>query len=335
MRKILLTTLSYILIFSAQAQDIHFSQFTNAPLTMNPALTGVFSGDYRFVGNFRSQWFSVPVPYTTFAATFDGRILPDRLEKDVLAGGVVFMHDKAGDSQMSTLNLGASLAFSKRITEQLFIGAGVMTTYGQRRFKTENLTFDDQYNGDVFDPNIISADLGNLTNTSFSYLDFSAGTNIRFQLTRRSWFNLGAALAHINRPRHSFMGADARLDIKWTGMADFSWQVHPKLDVLVQFLMHRQGVYRQTATIGGIRYHLNENPGRETAIFITSGYRWGDAVEIVAGVNYQTWQFALSYDINTSAFVPATNRNGAVELSLIYIARRVPRLPVVKICPIL
>ena len=37
---IILSTLSY-------AQDVHFSQFNNAPLMLNPALTGLFFGDQR------------------------------------------------------------------------------------------------------------------------------------------------------------------------------------------------------------------------------------------------------------------------------------------------
>ena len=48
-------------------QDIHFSQFNLAPLNLNPAMTGSFNGDYRFVGNLRNQWSSVTVPYKTFA----------------------------------------------------------------------------------------------------------------------------------------------------------------------------------------------------------------------------------------------------------------------------
>jgi len=44
------------------AQDIHFSQYGNSPLNLNPGLAGVFGGDLRFVGNYRKQWLTVPVP---------------------------------------------------------------------------------------------------------------------------------------------------------------------------------------------------------------------------------------------------------------------------------
>ena len=47
------------------AQDIHFSQFNFSPLNQNPANTNLFDGDYRFVGNYKNQWPTVPVKYNT------------------------------------------------------------------------------------------------------------------------------------------------------------------------------------------------------------------------------------------------------------------------------
>ena len=41
----------------AFAQDLHFSQFMNSPLTTNPANTGFIpGGDYRIGINYRNQW---------------------------------------------------------------------------------------------------------------------------------------------------------------------------------------------------------------------------------------------------------------------------------------
>ena len=55
------------------AQDIHFSQFNQAPARLNPALTGQFVGGYRIAGIYRSQWASVTVPYSTIAFSGDAR----------------------------------------------------------------------------------------------------------------------------------------------------------------------------------------------------------------------------------------------------------------------
>ena len=42
-----------------QAQDIHFSQFYEAPLLRNPSLAGIFTGDVRAQIVYRDQWNSV------------------------------------------------------------------------------------------------------------------------------------------------------------------------------------------------------------------------------------------------------------------------------------
>ncbi|MFH1322164.1 MAG: type IX secretion system membrane protein PorP/SprF [Bacteroidota bacterium] len=38
------------------SQDIHFSQFYQTPLIINPALTGSFNGQVRVLMNYKDQW---------------------------------------------------------------------------------------------------------------------------------------------------------------------------------------------------------------------------------------------------------------------------------------
>ena len=65
------------------AQDIHFSQFFNVPMGLNPGCIGQFDGDYRAHGVFRQQWRSVTVPYRTFG--LGGVDLP--IDLGLLLGG--------------------------------------------------------------------------------------------------------------------------------------------------------------------------------------------------------------------------------------------------------
>lgn len=48
-----------------KGQDLHFSQFYEAPLLRNPALAGLYEGDVRVQGVYRNQWNSVAFPYQT------------------------------------------------------------------------------------------------------------------------------------------------------------------------------------------------------------------------------------------------------------------------------
>lgn len=318
-----------------QAQDIHFSQYEYAPLNINPAHTGLFDGEYRLAGNYRSQWFDVPVAYRTISLTFDAHLLPHKLENDVWGAGITFNHDQAGDSKLSLLNIFVSTAYTKRITKNFFITGGVQLGFANRRYRLDKLTFNDQFNGDVYDPNIQSHDQIKLAGkTSFSYFDINAGLNFRYQKDSRTWANLGGGLFHLTRPNQSFLGAELPLPMRWNAMLNASVQLSQRFDILPVAWFQMQQDYQELVFGAAAKYHLNTNPGRETAIQLGVMYRWQDAVIARIGFEYQRFHFGFSYDINVSGFVPATRYNGGYELSVMYIWSRVPSLPTVKTCPI-
>jgi type IX secretion system PorP/SprF family membrane protein len=317
-----------------RAQDIHYTQYDFAPMYLNPAQTGLYNGDYRVVANFRDQWFSVPVPYMTFSTSFDAHLLQNKLENNVLAIGGLFHYDRAGDIRLSLTHVTVNLAYHQQLAKGLFLGAGIQVGIGQRRFRSDLATFDDQFRGDVFDPSYTSADLANLTKTGLTFLDIGTGINLRYQKTARTWMNTGLALVHLNNPKQSFMGQDVRLKMRMSVSANASFQVNERWDIVPTLLYQWQKPYQEFLFGALTRYHLNQNPGRETAVFFGSEYRLGDAVAAIFGINYQTWQLGFSYDVNTSKFNAATNSNGGFELSLIHIWKKVPNLPMVKTCPI-
>ena len=59
MKKIIITSFLFCITVLGYAQDNHFSQFYAAPMTVNPALTGLFDGRYRGIVNYRTQWNSI------------------------------------------------------------------------------------------------------------------------------------------------------------------------------------------------------------------------------------------------------------------------------------
>ena len=62
-----------ILFNHVRAQDIHFSQFDETPLLLNPANTGIHH-DLRVITNYRDQWQSIGAPYKTFAFAADAKL---------------------------------------------------------------------------------------------------------------------------------------------------------------------------------------------------------------------------------------------------------------------
>src|ERR1700677_39038 len=83
---------------SLQAQDLHFSQFFNAPLTTNPANTGFIpDADYRIGVHYRDQWSSIlAAPYKTVSLFGDAKIMKNSIENGWIGLGAVILNDVAG-----------------------------------------------------------------------------------------------------------------------------------------------------------------------------------------------------------------------------------------------
>src|ERR1043165_3652339 len=81
----------------AHGQDLHFSQFFEAPLLRNPSLAGIFTGDIRFQGVYRSQWGSVTVPYKTGSFNFEYK-KPIGHGNDFFTTGLQVLYDRAGST---------------------------------------------------------------------------------------------------------------------------------------------------------------------------------------------------------------------------------------------
>jgi type IX secretion system PorP/SprF family membrane protein len=316
------------------AQDQHFSQFYNHPLHLSPALAGVFSGDQRFSGAWRSQWASVPVPYLTFSAAYDQKIPVPGLKNGSLAAGLLFNYDRAGDAGLNWLQAGLNVAFTQRLAEAFFLSAGVETALGQRAFDPQLLYFDEQFDGDIFDPSLPTQEA--FLQTAAGFTDLSAGLNLLFQAPEnRTFMMLGAAYRHINQPsvrfyQQSALQLRALTNIYLSGAV----QTSEKTDATFALATRLQGPYLEIMTGAGIRYYLQQNEGRSIALGAGVSYRWGDALVSYVELWKDNWRLGFSYDINTSPFRVATQRNGGPELTLQYIIQKVKAPETFKICPI-
>ena len=111
---------------SAQAQDLHFSQFFNSPLTTNPANTGFIpDGDYRLGINYRDQWSAVmTVPYKTMSAFGDVQVLKDRFENGWVGLGGVVLHDVAGSGNLTSTKVYGSVAYHQMLGYSSLLSLG-------------------------------------------------------------------------------------------------------------------------------------------------------------------------------------------------------------------
>jgi len=332
-QKIFYISFSLLIAINAFSQDIHFTQFYNVPTYHNPALTGVYGGDIRMTGNYRNQWSSVPVPYSTFQGSFEQKISIKQLENNVLGAGIILYHDQAGDSELSRTNIALSSAYVHQLSKKHFLSVGIQFGVGQRRLQTDKLTFDAQFNGDIFDPNLSTNE--NFSNQNIIFVDINTGVNWHFQIPeKRISVDAGFSLAHLNRPRQSFFKDNIRLSRRFVFFADATasltdiWELQPSV------LLQRQGTYQEVVYGTNIKYHLNKTTGNERGVYAGMWHRMGDALAFSVGIDYLNLRVGLSYDVNISPFQTATNRAGGPEISVIYTITKVKTLEEYKSCPI-
>ncbi len=330
---ILISHISYLT--STFAQDIHLSQFNSSPQNLNPAQTGLFDGDWRFVGNHRSQWAAIPVPYKTYSLSTDTR-LKMKYKNGVTALGLLINTDKAGDSKFSTTQVCVSGAYIKKIgaDSTSFISVGVQPGITSKSFNINALTFDNQYDGDNYNAALGSGE--NFSKTRITYFDLGGGLTYLWKKTQRTQASVGLSAFHLNMPKQSFFNDNTiRLDIKTTisGIAEFP--VMAQLDVLPTVMYQRQGKFKETILGVFGKYYLQPIGGMTTAISLGGFYRLKDAFICSVGMEYRSFNVGLSYDVNTSKLTEATNNKGGFEISVIYILKKdVLFVAKKRVCPI-
>jgi type IX secretion system PorP/SprF family membrane protein len=317
------------------AQDIHYSQYNATTQNLNPAQTGLFDGDWRFVGNFRTQWSAIPVPYKTFSLAGDTR-LKTKLENDVPAVGLQINNDKSGDSKFTTTQVFLSGSYIKKLTSDSanFISVALQPGISTKAFNVNELTFDNQYDGDQYDPSIASGE--SFAKTRITYLDLGGGLAYLWRKNNRMKVNVGVSAFHLNKPKQSFFNNDnIRLDIKTVVSGIGQIPVTAKVDVLPSFMYERQGKFNETLLGLFGKYYLNPVNGQETAFSLGAFYRVKDAFILAANMDYRNFNVGISYDVNTSKLREATNRRGGFEISVIYIFKKiVPFVAKKRVCPI-
>lgn len=149
--------LSHLLFLSlvshfAFSQDINFSQFNVMSSYYNPGATGFFDGNFKVRIINRNQWTNfTDKPNRSFSLSGDIKfdLGNHSFEKDFLAIGVYFLSDKTQALDWSKNEMGANLAFHKRLdnTKRTYLSGGFGLGVLQRSLSYDNIYFQDQFNG--------------------------------------------------------------------------------------------------------------------------------------------------------------------------------------------
>ena len=304
----------------AKAQDIHFSQFYFSPLTLSPAQTGFFrDGIYRFAANFRNQWSFVPLPYTTYSASFDVKVLQGIMSRnDVFATGIYVFNDQAGKGGLARSGAKVSMAFHKDFYEGLnTVAVGIQAGIIQYGFDPNILVFGDQIEAGTILPGG-SADIANIAKTDVSYADINAGALWNFIPSEYLQIYSGITLYHLNNPDISFLKEDWQLSQTYTLYGGAAAKLDAQFDFLPAISYMGQKGNNELLLGSALRYNSNENTGIRFGAWYRL-FRNSDAIVLMSGLDFNTLKAGLSYDVNLGRLSPASRGNGAFELAVLYV----------------
>lgn len=295
------------------SQDYHYSQFHNAPLVLNPAMTGFMLGKYRIGANYRNQWGSIKSKYETYSGFFDMNFMKCKWRKDYFAAGIFFTGDNAGDLALRTNHISLSFAYSKGFGGRTkhSIAIGFQGNFYQRSINLSKAIYPD------------NIDESALISTSFSMFDVGAGLLWHSKLSDRLNIYIGASLLHINRPRNSFLKSNSRLPMKYSISAGAVVELGGKWNLIPSALFQKQGNSMQGMAGTYVQFVLGDDIYDETAIALGAWGRFSrpvaDAFIVGARVDIKNVIIGLTYDVNVSDLKNASSGRGAFEGSAQYI----------------
>ncbi|RYE01816.1 MAG: type IX secretion system membrane protein PorP/SprF [Sphingobacteriales bacterium] len=301
-----------------QAQDLHFSQFFQAPLLRNPALAGIFTGDIRVQALYRDQWNSVTQAYRTTSLSGEYKMPIGKADDFLTIAGQV-LYDQAGTVAWKTTHILPGINYHKSLSTEVnrYLSVGFMGGLVQTSIDRSKVETSDWYN--------TGADGETFGSSRATYIDMATGVSFNTQWREKSDDNLfiAVALHHFNRPKRSFYkDAAAELTPKIVVSGGIRFSVTEASYLNLQGDFSKQGAFQESVL--GALYGFKLGPELDNPVGAIHGgafLRWNDAVVPVIKVDYYPFSFSFSYDVNISKLKTSTLGRGGFEVGLTYTAK--------------
>ncbi|MEN9684253.1 MAG: hypothetical protein RLZZ28_39 [Bacteroidota bacterium] len=315
--KIIALLIAMVAIGYTPAQDLHFSQYFNTPMLVNPANTG-FNPDYsyRIGGNYRNQWANVGNPYKTMSLWGDAKLLTDRFENGWIGVGASLLKDAAGSGSLTATSAFGSIAYHQLLGYNSLLSGGFSVGYTSKRIDISKLSFDNQWNGRFFDQTVPSNEP--FAYSQVGYLDLQMGLNYAYFASDKVYFNAGVSIMHINTPRESFFDpgvSDNRIPRRYTAFINGSiklqdiWILNPNLYV------SKMG--NAWETVIGFNANRDLTGDGMNQLIVGLYYRNNDALIPMMGYQVNDLKFTVNYDATVSTLGNINGSRGAYEISIV------------------
>ena len=316
----------YLLIFSlliitipmmSKAQDPHFSQYFNSPLTVNPALTGKGVDDGRLLVNLRSQWWGSTgtVPYNTETISYEQRLAQGSNNHNNLSFGLMLLADQSNGGLLQNNYFTGSFAYNQALdgAGNSMLGAGLSVTYANRLLNPDMFQFQTQFGSMGFQRSIPSNDPVALQ--SNKYFDINAGAQYSLRMNDKLGWNIGVSMFHLTSPTEGVYSNNRyQIDPRYNVQAGMQFYFADHSELHVSGLYESQ--YGNSIYTLGAVYKIKVVSDALETVNLGIWNRFTDALYPYLALEGKKWVVGFSYDIVTSSVKTVYNSVSSVEFSL-------------------
>jgi type IX secretion system PorP/SprF family membrane protein len=237
------------------------------------------------------------------------------------------MSDKTASGILTSNYISFSTAYHKSLDadDMHQLSVGFQGTYASRALDGLRLHFQDglQLDGSWLPSPTEPVNLEKITT---HYFDMNAGALYNGSLNGNNNIYLGASVYHINQPKESFLGVDniilpSRLTIHGGG---YFPSANASTTLYVSGLFSTQATAKDIVLGGALEINANHDEKSPVNFYIGSWIRFSnvtDALIPYIGLDFDSFNLGMTYDVNISGFKRATYGRGGIEISLIYIKK--------------
>jgi type IX secretion system PorP/SprF family membrane protein len=294
------------------AQDMQFTQFSAAPLYLNPGFTGT-TIQHRVATSYRNQWAAIPGQFVNYVFSYDYNMA------ELNSGlGILFAREQAGTGNLGNTEVALLYAYHFKISNKILIQPGIKFNFIRRGVDFSKLIFNDQLSRGGGSGTADDIELDNV-----SYMDITSGA---IAYSEKYWF--GVAFNHINEPNQSLTNSDSPLYMKFSAHggykfvlseggrktlntsyinATFQYKAQQKFDQLDLGLY-----YTREPFVFGLWYR------GLPVVKSFEGVLNNDALAIVLGYKIVDYNLNIGYSYDVTISRLAANSAGSHEISLVY-----------------
>ncbi len=311
----------YILsLFSLQfclGQDVHFSQFEEIPIALNPALAGNSSSTKRAGLIYRNQWNSVSTPFQSSAFFADMKVEHPKLNGSHVGMGILFVNDRSGSGGLKENHLIFSSNYQRflNIQQTYLITAGPQIGFYQKGFDPSKLNFesDFSYSSGSF---ISNGGFQNFSKSSVINFELGFGATVtKFDPSGLPTV-IGISFSHLTTPNQSFLGVNEPLKMKKVFHANTVKEINTNMSVKPSALYMSQNEAKVLIVGAQLIYSLGTTLKEDTDLKIGAYYRIDDAVFFTFGINHDNWGINLGYDYTISNLSESAGTVNAFEIAI-------------------